>query len=197
MAEKTLTRPSLKKQAPVASKSTMNLAFHESSFRLSRVLPVILVVVIIAALFAKFGFIDMISKKTAAYAELGQKQEQMQSISAKLAEYDELAAEYGRYSYGWLTETEASLVDRMDLLEILEDTISHAAIIHDFAINNNVVSVNLSDITLDETSALVMNLESDPRVESVTVYSAKADDSDMKAQVAMTIIMQKEAAENE
>ena len=85
----------------------------------------------------------------------------------------------------------------MDHLEILEDTISPAAIIHDFAINNNVVSVNLSNITLDETSALVMELESDPRIESVTVYSAKADDSDMKAQVAMTIIMQKEAAENE
>ena len=124
MAEKTLTRPSLKKQAPVASKSTMNLAFHESSFRLSRVLPVILVVVIIAALFAKFGFIDMISKKTAAYAELGQKQEQMQSISAKLAEYDELAAEYGRYSYGWLTEDEAALVDRMAVLAIIEKTIA-------------------------------------------------------------------------
>ena len=128
---------------------------------------------------------------------MAQKQETLSKISAQLVDYDELAAQYGRYSYGWLTETEASLVDRMDLLEILETTISPVAVVKDFAINNNIVAVNLSGITLDETSVLVKELESDPRIESVTVYSAKADDSDMKAQVAMTIIMQKEAAENE
>lgn len=197
MAEKTLTRPSLKKQAPVASKSTMNLAFHESNFRLSRVLPVILVVVIIAALFAKFGFIDMISKKTAAYAELGQKQEQMQSISAKLAEYDELAAEYGRYSYGWLTEDEAALVDRMAVLTIIEKTIDADATVQDLAINKNVLIVNISGITLENTSALVNKLEDDPLVKSVSVYTAVADDETMEAQVSMTIILEKEAEVNE
>lgn len=187
----------LVKKKTVASKSTINLSCHKSSFQPKRVIPVVLIIIVAGALFAKFGFLDLIDKKGDAYSDLAQKQETYSAVNARLIGYDELADQYGRYSYGWLTETEASLVDRMDLLEILEDTISPAAIIHDFAINNNVVSVNLSDITLDETSALVMKLESDPRIESVTVYSAKADDSDMKAQVAMTIIMQKEAAENE
>lgn len=197
MAEKTLTKPSLKKQAPAASKSTMNLAFHESSFRLSRVLPVILIIVIIAALFAKFGFIDMISKKTAAYAELGQKQEQMQSISTKLAEYDELAAEYGRYSYGWLTEDEAALVDRMAVLTIIEKTIDADATVQDMAVNKNVLIVNISGITLENTSALVNKLENDPLVKNVSVYTAVADDETMEAQVSMTIILEKEAEVNE
>lgn len=199
MAETTKKTASVQigKKKAVASKSTMNLSLHQSSFQPKRVIPVVLVIVIAALLFAKFGFMDPIAKKSAAYTDLAQKQDTLSKISAQLVDYDELAAQYGRYSYGWLTETEASLVDRMDLLEILETTISPVAVVKDFAINNNIVAVNLSGITLDETSVLVKELESDPRIESVTVYSAKADDSDMKAQVAMTIIMQKEAAENE
>lgn len=199
MAETTKKTASVQigKKKAVASKSTMNLSLHKSSFQPKRVIPVVLVIIIAAVLFSKFGFMDQLAKKSAAYADLAQKQETLSKISAQLVDYDELAAQYGRYSYGWLTETEASLVDRMDLLEILETTISPVAVVKDFAINNNIVAVNLSDITLDETSVLVKELESDPRIESVTVYSAKADDSDMKAQVAMTIIMQKEAAENE
>lgn len=199
MAETTKKTASVQigKKKAVASKSTMNLSLHQSSFQPKRVIPVVLVIVIAALLFAKFGFMDPIAKKSAAYTDLAQKQDTLSKISAQLVDYDELADQYGRYSYGWLTETEASLVDRMDLLEILETTISPVAVVKDFAINNNIVAVNLSGITLDETSVLVKELESDPRIESVTVYSAKADDSDMKAQVAMTIIMQKEAAENE
>lgn len=199
MAEMTKKAPSMQltKKKVVASKSTMNLTCHKNSFQPKRMIPLLLVIILVGALFAKFGFLDLIDKKSLAYSNLAQKQETLSAVNAQLTGYDELAAQYGRYSYGWLTETEASLVDRMDLLEILETTVSPVATVKDFAINNNIVAVNLADITLEKTSDLVKKLESDPRIQSVAVYSAKTEDDDMKAQIAMTIIMQKEAAENE
>ena len=117
----------------------------------------------------------------------------MQQLTVHLAGYDKLAAQYGRYSYGWMTETEASLLDRMQVMTIIEEKIAPAATIADFAINNNALTVNISGVTLDQTSALVNELELSPLVYSVSVYTAKADDATLQAQVSMTILLQKEA----
>lgn len=185
--------PVLKKHQAAPTKSTMNLAFHESNFRPSRVFPVIAAVAVVLLVCTKFGVLDQMDKKAAAYAALGEKQSQMQQLTVHLAGYDKLAAQYGRYSYGWMTETEASLLDRMQVMTIIEEKIAPAATIADFAINNNALTVNISGVTLDQTSALVNELELSPLVYSVSVYTAKADDATLQAQVSMTILLQKEA----
>ncbi len=181
------------KNKAIASKRSLNLAFHESSIHLKSLIPTILVLVIAAALFVKFGFLDQMDKKTAAYEKLSEKQVQLATVQAKLTGYDELAEKYGRYSYGWLTETEAGLVERPYILGILENTISPVAGIEDFAVNNNILAVNICGITLDDTSSLVKELEADPQISSVSVYRAKAEDEEQKANVSMTIILEKEA----
>ena len=185
------------KKKSVASKRTLNLAFHESSLNPKRLIPIALVVILCGLLFAKFGFLDQFARKTAAYNELAEKQAQLQAINNKLMGYDELAEKYGRYSYGWMTDTEASLVDRMDVLDILENTIYPVAHIQDFAVNNNILAVNISGLTLDQTSALVQQLEDHPLISSVSVYSATSEDPTSQAKIAMTIILEKGGEEND
>lgn len=210
MAEKKQKKQEAKslttKRSAVASKKTMNLAFHESSINPKKLIPLVLAIIVAALLFVKFGFIDQNNKKLAALDELSQKQTTLAAINVKLAGYDELAAQYGRYSYGWMTEKESSLVDRMDVLKILEEIMDRTAIIEDFAVNNNILAVNISGLTLDQTSALVHELEEDELVQDVTVYAAKSEGEDkdaedeeaeeegskLNAQVAMTIILAKE-----
>ena len=85
----------------------------------------------------------------------------------------------------------------MAVLTIIEKTIDADATVQDLAINKNVLIVNISGITLENTSALVNKLEDDPLVKSVSVYTAVADDETMEAQVSMTIILEKEAEVNE
>lgn len=183
------------KNKAIASKRNLNLAFHESSIHLKTLIPTVLVIIVAALIFAKIGIMDQLDKKTAAYAVLGEKQSQLALVNAKLQGYDELAEKYGRYSYGWMTDAESGLVDRMDILDIMEKTISPVATIENFAVNNNIIAANISGITLDETSVLVQKLEADPQIQSVSVYSAKTDDTSMQAKVAMTIILEKEAEE--
>lgn len=210
MAEKKQKKQEAKslttKRSAVASKKTMNLAFHESSINPKKLIPLVLAIIVASLLFVKFGFIDQNNKKLAALDELSQKQTTLAAINVKLAGYDELAAQYGRYSYGWMTEKESSLVDRMDVLKILEEIMDRTAIIEDFAVNNNILAVNISGLTLDQTSALVHELEEDELVQDVTVYAAKSEGEDkdaedeeaeeegskLNAQVAMTIILAKE-----
>ena len=176
----------------IAGKKTMNLAFHESSVNVKKLIPLILVIVIAALAFVKFGILDQTAKKVAALNEVNTKQSQLAAINVKLSGYDELEQLYGRYSYGWMTEAESGLVDRMEVITILEKIIDKSAVIEDFAINYNILNVNISGLSLDQTSTLVKELEADPQVTSASVYTAKSEDADLNAEVAMTIILEKE-----
>ena len=193
MAENKTAKKLPKKNAVVVpSKKTMNFVHHQSSFNLKKVLPVVLVILIVAAVFVKFGIMDPLDKKTAALNELSLKQEQLASVNAKLTGYDELAKEYGRYSYGWMNETEVNLVSRMDVLALIEERIVPAAIIDNIAVNNNVLTLNIHGITLEQASTMVKSLEESELVESASVYNAVAEEAE-EAKMFMSIILTKEA----
>ena len=181
-----------KVSAAAPTKKTMNFSHHVSSFDLRKMMPAIIVIVIVIGLFAKFGIIDQLSKKTSAFAELSDIQTQQDVLNAKLKDYPELEKQYGRYSYGWMSEDEVSLVDRMEVYKLIESKIMDAAVIENFAVNGNVITMNMRGITLKEASAVVKDLESSDMVDSAYVYSAEAENAE-QAQVFMTINISKEA----
>ena len=181
-----------KVSAAAPTKKTMNFSHHVSSFDLRKMMPAIIVIVIVIALFAKFGIIDQLSKKTAAFAELSDIQTQQDVLNAKLKDYPELEKQYGRYSYGWMSEDEVSLVDRMEVYKLIESKIMDAAVIENFAVNGNVITMNMRGITLKEASAVVKDLESSPMVDSAYVYSAEAENAE-QAEMFMTVNLVKEA----
>lgn len=174
------------KKVVIPTKTTMNFARKESGVKLGRVAPAALLVILVVAIGAKVGILDLLDQKTAAYASLASKQEQLVAISMQLTEYDEVAALYGRYSYGWMDESETSLVSRLDVLDLIEEKLASAALVSNFSVNGNVLTLNLSGVTLDEISAIVRDLESSPMVVSVTVSSASAPDAEL-ASAFMTI----------
>lgn len=186
------TKLTKQKAVQMPSKKTMNFVHHQSSFDLKKVLPVLVIILAIGIVFAKVGFMDPLAEKTAAYNELAQKQEQLAAINTKLTGYDELAKEYGRYSYGWMDETEVNMVSRMDVLHLVEEEISSKAYIDNLAVNNNVLTLNIHGITLEQASAMVKSLEERGLVESAAVYNAVAEEAE-EAKIFMSIIMTKEA----
>ena len=193
MAENKTEKKVSKKNAVVApSKKTMNFVHHQSSINLKKLVPVVLVILIVAAVFVKFGVLDPLDKKTAALNELSLKQEQLAAVEAKLSGYDELAKEYGRYSYGWMNETEVNLVSRMDVLGLIESRIANKAIIDNIAVNNNVLTLNIHGITLEEASKMVKNLEASDLVSSAIVYNAVAEEA-AEAEIFLSIVLTKEA----
>lgn len=183
---------SKKKAVQMPSKKTMNFARRQSNFNPKKVIPIILVILIVAAVLVKFGIMDPLDKKTAAYSELSYKQVQLAALNAKLADYEELEQEYGRYSYGWMNETEVSLVSRIDALNLVEKQIANKAVIKNMAVNNNVLTLNIKGITLKEASDMVAKLEMNDLVESAAVYNATAEAAE-EAEIFMSIILTKEA----
>ena len=194
MALELKSKPKTKNKVNTAAptKKTMNFSRHVSSFDLRKMAPYLIVIVIVLALFAKFGFIDQLSKKTDAYAQLADIQSQQEMLNLKLKDYPELEKQYGRYSYGWMNEDEVSLVDRMEVYSLIESKVKDTAVIENFAVNSNVITMNMRGITLIQASAVVKDLESSPMVESAYVYSAEAENAE-QAEMFMTINLAKEA----
>ena len=183
---------SKKKAVQMPSKKTMNFARRQSNFNPKKVIPIILVILIVAAVLVKFGIMDPLDKKTAAYSELSYKQVQLAALNAQLTGYEELEQEYGRYSYGWMNETEVSLVSRIDALNLVEKQIANKAVVKNMAVNNNVLTLNIKGITLKEASDMVAKLEMNDLVESAAVYNATAEAAE-EAEIFMSIILTKEA----
>ena len=186
------TKLTKQKAVQMPSKKTMNFVHHQSSFNLKKVLPVLVIILAIGIVFAKFGFMDPLAEKAAAYNELALKQEQLAAINTKLTGYDELAKEYGRYSYGWMDETEGNMGSRMDVLHLVEEEISTKAYIDNLAVNNNVLTLNIHGISLEQASAMVKSLEERGLGESAAVYNAVAEEAE-EAKIFMSIILTKEA----
>lgn len=176
-------------------KRTMNL-LRASAIDRKTLLPVLLAVILLLILFAKVGILDPLGQKAEAYQDLAAKQKQLAQINAKLADFDALQQQYCRYSFGLMNDTEVNLVSRMDVLALVETKIAGRAIIEDFAVNNNLLTMNLQGITLREASALVSSLEACDLVARATVNSATADDG-KEARIFISITLTKNSQEAE
>lgn len=188
--------PKAKKGMIKESKRTMNFVHHESGFNAGKVAIIALVAVIALVVFVKVGFTDPMAERTEAYNQLYFKQDELDRVQKRLGEFEELEQQYGRYSYGRMDESEINLVNRMDVLELVETEIASSAFVENFAVNNNVLTMNIYGITLKQASTIVNRLESNELVSSASVNSATADDG-IEARIFISIVLTKEVEEGE
>ena len=195
MAEVKLAAPKKgAKKSVTPSKNTMNFVHHESSFNVKKLIPVIGVIVVIAAVGVKFGFLDQLDKKTRKYNELADRQSIFASFEAALSDYNKTEEEYGKYSYGWMAEEETAIVDREQIMELLEETVQSRAGIKSIAINSNAVTLNLHGLTLEQAGTIVAELEESPIVNSAAIQNIKSVDDDL-TEVTMSVVFAKEVPE--
>lgn len=161
-----------KKKDKYPSKTTINLYYQdEKSAGISTfTLYLIFIIVILMALSKMFVF-DLVGELNDAKQAYEQNQSILTSYESALEKYDDVNAEYNRFSYSYLSDQE-KIQDRMDVLAMLESTVFAKSSVQSVSISGNLISVKLTDIELDETAALAKLLEDNEIVESVTVNTA-------------------------
>ena len=165
--------PKKKRTTPVV-KTTMNLYMKEKSeLSPSRWLPAVLVIVILAALFGKFAVADRFARLRAAESALIQRQTQLEQLQQSYADYDEVAEQYGQYTYRGFDRT---IADRQEILDLLERDIIPYSQTRSVSVTGNVFSTTVTGLTLDQVSTMMAKLEANPLVESVTVSTAGYED---------------------
>ena len=158
---------SVPRKGQPSAKTTMNLLQKEKSpIRLSVVIPWVVLIIIAAALFAKFAVIDRFAKLGELEAALADEKTALDATRKSYEDYNEVAEQYSRYNY---TGYDKSIADRLDVLELLEREVFPIAGVESLSVSGKVLSITLRGLTLEQVSELLQKLESDPLVEHVTV----------------------------
>ena len=92
-------------------------------------------------------------------------------------DYDQVQLEYQRYFSKELTQEQAGSADCMEVLDLLETKLMRGAQVASAAFSSNVLSLQLTGISLDGTSALLADLYTNPLVTNVELYTAAEADS--------------------
>ena len=91
------------------------------------------------------------------------------------ADYEEVKKDYSHYGMGYLDDSEILLVDREDVLDLLDKYALKNADIKTLAVTDNTVTLTVEKTRLNAISSIVKELEADPDVAFVTVNVAGTD----------------------
>lgn len=171
MSVKTETKSrAIRGKQTVPTKTVMNLVMKEkSAVRLSRVIPAVLVILVVAVLFGKFAVADRFARLRDAEDELAARKAWLQQLELYYADYDEVKEQYNEYTYKGFDRT---IADRQEILDLLESDIIPYSETQSVSVTGNVFSTTLTGLTLDQVSTMISRLEANPLVERVTVSTA-------------------------
>lgn len=178
-----------KKEKAVASKTTLNLAMRERDLSKSPVvaLPVIVLILLVAAL-VSWGVGSDLGRATAAQREVDRMKANVETLKAGYADYDEVQAEYNRYTYENFDRTVA---DRLDVMDLMERQVYPDCAVRSFSVAGRQMSLVLEGLTLESTSALITRLNAEAMVDSVSVsvYDATSDSGATYPLTNMVIVL--------
>jgi len=171
-------------------KTTMNLAVREKTDNsLSRVLPLLVVLVIVVVLFVKFGVVDRFVALDQAQKTLADSQTKLTEMTNMTKDYDQIASQYHQYASDYLTDDQKQLVDRLDLMDMLKTRMNGLATLTNVSIVDNSVVVNFTSPSLKQISELRLALLQEIYVQDVTVYTASTGQTEATGAVTASMVI--------
>ena len=173
-----------KKKETFPTKRTMNLFYKPD--RTTK--PATIALYVLFALTCLLGLSKVLVYDLwteARQAQQESSQARLDGIMAELADYGQVQERYSLYS---ATEEERELIDRMEVLDLLDGAVGEAEL-NAISINGSQVQVQFSGVTLAQTAGIVSRLEESPLVAATWVNTA-ATTQDTGALVQSSILIQ-------
>ena len=121
---------------------------------------------------AKFFIYDIWIEDMNAKTVLADTELEFLTLQRQLSNYQAIREEYQRYA---ATDEELEIVDRMEILGLIDDAVGAVAEVDLINIKDNTVTVRFSGVTLQQSSEIVRHLEESDMVLSVMVSTANTD----------------------
>lgn len=159
------------------SKRSMNfIVDNEAKYnKISLVVFIIFMLGLLA--FTKFGVIDTLTKTSALESNYNSYQSSIDSLNEQLSKYDEVNEKYNELVGDFLTESEANSLNRMDIIDMLDDDVLPYVDITNFSVSGNQISVYTDVTDLNTVSKVLGILQNDDRTSYVTISRTLADSS--------------------
>lgn len=168
-------------------KTDINLAIREKKQnKPSTTIPTFIILVIAIAIFSKFAVINRLEKASAAEHSAAVAQQQLDAVKEYTKDYPKVLEEYNA-----LLASKSSLnvvATPMERLGLVERYLISASQVNSFDVVDDVITAQISGVTLNQISTIYANLMSDPLIENVQVYTASTNDKNNSLTTAtMTI----------
>ncbi len=168
-------------------KTDINLAIREKKQnKPSTTIPTFIILVIAIAIFSKFAVINRLEQASEAEHSATVAQQQLETLKEYTNNYPKVLEEYNA-----LLASKSSInvvATPMERLGLVERYLISASQVNSFDVVDDVITAQISGVTLNQISAIYANLMSDPLIENVQVYTASTNDKNNSLTTAtMTI----------
>ena len=168
-------------------KTDINLAIREKKQnKLSTNIPTFIILVIAIAIFSKFAVINRLEQASEAENSATVAQQQLETLKEYTNNYPKVLEEYNA-----LLASKSSLnvvATPMERLGLVERYLISASQVNSFDVVDDVITAQISGVTLNQISTIYANLMSDPLIDNVQVYTASTNDKNNSLTTAtMTI----------
>ena len=165
-----------KRKAAYPAKRSMNLFYKPDRTTKPATIALYVLFVLVCLLgLGKFLVYDVWVETTEAQRALTAAEEQLEGVLLELTDYSEVWERYSRYS---ATEEERDLIDRMEVLALLDEAVGTTAVMDAVSIGGSTVQLQFSGVTLAQTARIVSALEASPIVAYTMVNTAATTQSE-------------------
>ena len=182
-------------------KRSMNLYYKPDRTTKPATIALYVLFVLVCLLgLSKFLVYDVWMETHQAREALTAAEEQLSGVMLELTDYNEVKERYSRYS---ATDEERALVDRMEILALLDEAVGTTAAMDTVSISGGTVQLQFSGVTLAQTAQIVKALEASPIVAGTEVSTASTTqegapaDGSATVQASILIYLQKEEVTEE
>lgn len=170
-------------------KKTMNLYKKEvDGNSWQQLLPAVLIIAAVVFVISKFGVLDRLNYLNELQSEVNEARAALESYNAATEDYDEVLSSFVRYTGNYMTEEEAGLTDRADIIRLLEKSVNKTGELTGISIVGNSVQIQINASDLDRVRQIRESLEDEDCIADVSVYTASQKDKTDTADVQATIV---------
>lgn len=179
-----------RKMVKCPSKTGINMNQREK--RTGQVLTLVIglaVILLMAGLVARFGVMEQYKRLSEAQSAYGEVHSQLAACQEKLTDYELVLTEYRSCSLDGMTEGEDQLitVSRQAVLDLVESIMMPRGKVISVNILDDTADVEMSDMSLDQISAMFAVMEAEPIVRSVELNMAATEENTASAQLNFSV----------
>ena len=158
-------------------KRSINLIeVSEKGINWGAALPMILLILLLAAALAKFGVVDRLESVYAAQSETNAVRAQLEEERKVIESFGDLADTYAHYTYEDMTAEELDRSNRYEVTELIRRVVAPEATVESWSVAGNMLTLNLTGRTLQGVNLIAQKLEADDLVSFCSVTAAATDE---------------------
>lgn len=187
------------------TKRTVNLAQRESHSRSTLTLSLgLLIILLLSFCVANFGVLRQLDRQRAAEQAYSTAHSQYTEMQTALADYDQVELQYRTWSRAWMHDENSPVyvpVDRMEVLDLVQEYLMPYGTVNTLVVDEDVMIVTMSDMNLEQISAMFQRLQLQPSVKAATLTLAATpsvnpgDKVDFSITVTLRSAAEREAAQ--